>query len=47
MNSFILFGLKRKSGVFWPIEGFFELHSCDTEGKKDKKWVKKTNFIAN
>ncbi len=41
-NSFGLFGLKRKSDVFCPIEGFFELHppaeragSRATEGKKD------------
>ena len=47
MNSFKLFGLKRKLNIFCPIEVFFELHSRATEGKKDKKWVKKDNFLAN
>ncbi|HET8736062.1 MAG TPA: hypothetical protein VFM69_05665, partial [Pricia sp.] len=47
MNSFRLFGLKRKSVIFCPIEGFFELHSRATEGKKDKKRVKKGDFLAN
>jgi hypothetical protein len=35
-NSFKLFGLKRKLGGFYPIEGFFELHSGAMEGKRDK-----------
>tara|TARA_R110000868_G_scaffold173829_2_gene410225 strand:- start:12621 stop:12791 length:171 start_codon:yes stop_codon:yes gene_type:complete len=26
---------------------FFELHSSATEEGKDKKWVKKGNFLAN
>ena len=26
---------------------FFELHSSATEEEKDKKWVKKGNFLAN
>ena len=52
MNSFKLFGLKRKLDVFCPIEIFFDPdsyreHSSATEGKKDKKWVKKDNFLAN
>jgi len=46
-NSFKLFGLKRKLGVFYPIEGFFELHSRAMEGKKDKNRVQKDNFLAN
>jgi hypothetical protein len=29
------------------VEGFFELHSRAMEGEKDKKWVKKGNFLAN
>jgi len=47
LDSFKLFGLKRKLDIFCPIEEFFELHSSATEGKKDKKWVKKSNFLAN
>jgi len=47
MNSFKLFGLKRKLGVFYPIEGFFGLHSRAMEGKKDKNRVQKDNFLAN
>ena len=47
MNSFKLFGLKRKLDIFCLIEAFFELHSRATEGKKGKKWVKKINFLAN
>ena len=47
LNSFKLFGLKRKLDVFCLIEAFFELHSSATEGKKGEKWVKKSNFLAN
>ena len=47
LNSFKLFGLKRKLDVFCPIEAFFELHSRATEGKKGKKWAEKSNFLAN
>jgi len=48
MNSFKLFGLKRKLAVFFvQLKPFFELHSRATEGKKGKKWVKKSNFLAN
>jgi len=47
LNSFKLFGLKRKLDIFCPVEDFFELHSIVTEGEKDKKWVKKGNFLAN
>jgi len=47
VNSFKLFGLKRKLDIFCPIEDFFELHSRATEGKKGKKRVKKGNFLAN
>ncbi len=35
MNWFDLFGLWRKLAIFCPVEGFFELHSIATEGKKD------------
>ncbi|GMN05474.1 hypothetical protein MTsPCn5_08620 [Croceitalea sp. MTPC5] len=47
MNLFNLFGLKRKSDIFCPFEDFFELHNSATERKKDKKWVKKGNFLTN
>jgi hypothetical protein len=47
MNSFKFFGLKRKLDIFCPVEAFFELHSRATEGKKGKKWVKKSNFLAD
>ena len=47
MNSFKLFGLRRKLVVLWPVEGFFELHGIATERKKDKKWVQMDNFLAN
>jgi hypothetical protein len=47
MNSFKLFGLKRKLDIFCPTEDFFELHSRAKEGKKGEKWVKKINFLAN
>ncbi len=47
MNSFKLFGLRRKLDIFCPVEGFFKLHSWATEGKKDKKWAEKDNFLAN
>jgi len=47
MNSFKFFGLKRKLDIFCPVEAFFELYSRATEGKKGKKWVKKSNFLAD
>ncbi len=47
MNSFKLFELKRKLGVFCPVKGFFSFHSRATEGKKDKKWAKSNIFLAN
>ncbi len=47
MNSFKLFGFKRKLEVFSSVEGFFELHSSATEGKKDKNRAKNSNFLAN
>ena len=47
MNSFKLFGLKRKLDIFCPVEDFFELHSSATERKKGEKWVKNGNFLAN
>jgi len=54
MNPFKLFGLRRtrpirygrELDIFCPVEVFFELHSSATEGKKDKKWVKKGDFLA-
>jgi hypothetical protein len=30
-----------------PGEGFFELHSSATEGKKGENWEQKSNFLAN
>ena len=47
MNSFKLFGFKRKLGIFCSVEDFFKLHSRATEGKKDKIRAKKNNFLAN
>ncbi|MDO5977283.1 hypothetical protein [Flavivirga spongiicola] len=47
MNSFRLFGFKRKLEIFVSVEDFFELHSRATEGKKDKNRVKNNNFLAN
>ncbi len=44
MNSFRLFGLKRKSSNFCSVDGFIELRSRATEGKKDKNRVKKEDF---
>ncbi len=38
--------MRRKFGILCPVEGFFELHSWATEGKKDEKWVQKDNFLA-
>ena len=46
MNSFKLFGMRRKLGVLYPDEDFFELHSWATERKKGEKWVQKGNFLA-
>ena len=46
MNSFRLFGMKRKLGFLCPFFGFFELRSWATEGKKEGKWVQKNNFLA-
>ena len=34
MNSFKLFGLKRKLVILWLFEGFFKLYSIATERKK-------------
>ncbi len=47
LNSFKLFGFKRKLEVFRAVEGFFELHSSTTEGKKDKNRAENSNFLAN
>lgn len=43
MNSFKLFGFKRKLEVLSPIEHFFEFHSSVTERKK----AENSNFLAN
>ena len=54
MNSFKLFGCKRtclaggrELEIFSSVEGFFELHSRATEGKKDKNRTENGNFSAN
>ncbi len=47
LNSFKLFGFKRKLEGFSSVEGFFELHSRATEGKKYKNWAENSNFLAN
>ncbi|WP_303318366.1 hypothetical protein Q4Q34_10305 [Flavivirga abyssicola] len=47
MNSFSLFGFKRKLEVFASVEDFFELHSRATGGKKDKNRAENSNFLAN
>ncbi|WP_170179701.1 hypothetical protein [Flavivirga rizhaonensis] len=47
LNSFRLFGFKRKLEVFAYVEDFFELHSRATEGKKDKNRAENSNFLAN
>lgn len=44
MNSFKLFGFKRKLRVFSPIEGFFEFHSSPKERKKIKTGKKQQFF---
>ena len=47
MKWFKLFAFKRKDRILYPIEVFFKMHSWATERKKGKKWVQKTNFLAN
>ena len=47
MNSFKLFGFKRKLDIFSFDKGFFEFHSRATERKKDKIRAKNNNFLAN
>ena len=47
MNSFKLFGCKRKLDIFSFAKGFFEFHSKATEGEKDKIKAKNNNFLAN
>ncbi|HEX9599909.1 MAG TPA: hypothetical protein VF985_00330 [Mariniflexile sp.] len=47
MNSFKVFEIKRKLGGFSSVEGFFELHSSATEGKKGKNRAEISNFLAN
>ncbi len=46
LNSFRLFGLKRKSVIFCLIEDFFELHGRATERKKDRlERIKITRWV--
>ncbi|MDO5989600.1 hypothetical protein Q4Q39_19520 [Flavivirga amylovorans] len=47
MNSFRLFGFKRKLEILAYVEDFFELHSRDTKGKKGKNRAENSNFLAN
>lgn len=47
MNSFKLFGLRRKLVILGSIKDFFELHSTATELEKDKNRTQKGNFLAN
>ncbi len=47
MNSFKLFGLRRKLAILGPVEGVFESHSIATGRKKGKKRAQKGNFLAN
>ncbi|QMU66136.1 MAG: hypothetical protein GKR88_18905 [Flavobacteriaceae bacterium] len=42
MNSFKLFGCKRKLEVFRAVEGFFELHSTALRKEKKTKTERKT-----
>ncbi|QMU65055.1 MAG: hypothetical protein GKR88_12665 [Flavobacteriaceae bacterium] len=42
MNSFKLFGCKRKLEVFSAVEGFFELHSIALRKEKKIKTELKT-----
>ena len=44
MNSFKLFGLKRKLEVFSSVEGFFKLHSWATEREKGKIRLQNGHF---
>jgi hypothetical protein len=47
LNSFKLFGFKRKLKVFSLVEVFFELHSTATERKKEKNRAENDDFLAN
>ncbi|MFI0427921.1 hypothetical protein [Mariniflexile sp. HMF6888] len=47
MNSLKVFEFKRKLGDFSSVEGFFELHSSATEGRKGKNRTEISNFLAN
>jgi hypothetical protein len=47
MNTFKLFGFKRRLEVFSSVEGFFKLHSSAMEGEKDKNKAENSNFLAN
>jgi hypothetical protein len=47
LNSFKVFEIKRKLGGFSSVEGFFELHSSATEGRKGKNRAEISNFLAN
>ncbi len=46
MNSFKLFELKRKLGVFCLVKGFFELHSKSYGRKKRQKMGEKQQFFS-
>ncbi len=47
MNSFKLFGFRRKLAVLSSVDSFFEFHSSATERKKGKNRPEKSNFLAN
>ena len=47
MNSFKLFGCKRKLDIFSFAESFFVFHSSATKGEKYKIRAKNNNFLAN
>jgi hypothetical protein len=46
MNSFKLFGLRRKLALLCHVEGIFELHSKATEEKKRQKQGAKGQFFS-
>jgi hypothetical protein len=47
LNSFKLFLLKRKIGVFAPDEGFFAPHSLSYGARKRRNMGQKEHFAAN
>jgi hypothetical protein len=46
LNLSKFFGLKGKLGIFCSVEGFFELHSCATEGLKRQKMNQEDEFFS-